>query len=91
MDEIQLLKSEIQKIKERNKKVEEEKAWETSNLRIFSILTLTYLGAIILFYILKAKTPFLNALIPTFGYYLSTRSVSFIKKHWMKKEKDLTS
>ncbi len=92
-NEIEKLQKEINEIKRRNSRVEIEKAWEVSKTRIFSILIVTYLVAVILFYFLESKTPWTNAFVPTLGFYLSTLSVSFFKKRWVKKieiKKDLT-
>lgn len=82
--EIKKIKEEIDNIKDRNTRVENEKAWELSGTRVLSITILTYAFTVILFYILGTKLPWLSALVPTLGYYLSTRSVSIIKKRWTK-------
>jgi len=78
---------EIQKIKERNVKVELEKAWETSTARAISLLAMTYLLASLLLLVIKNEHPFINALVPTLGYFLSFQSLPFIKKWWMKGKK----
>ena len=79
------LEKEIELIKERNKKVEADKAWETSNFRVFSIVAMTYIITAIVFYIIGVKNFWLNALIPTVGFYLSTQSLPFIKTWWINK------
>ena len=73
---------EIQKIHERNKKVELDKAWETSKTRKVSIAVLTYMVVVIVMHSLGLEKPFINAIIPTLGFMLSTFSLSFIKKFW---------
>ena len=50
MASLKHLEAEINKIRERNKKVEADKAWETSWTRRFLILVLTYIVAVIFFY-----------------------------------------
>ena len=60
------LNEEINKIKDRNAKVEAEKAWETSIHRKLSILVLTYMIISLVMYFLSFDKPFLNAIIPTF-------------------------
>ena len=78
------IEKEVENIKERNKKVELDKAWETSWARL-SILTLTtYILASLLLLVIKNNNPFVNSLIPTLGYFLSIQSLPFIKKWWMK-------
>lgn len=84
MSEIAEIKKEIDKIKERNKKVEINKAWETSWLRKILLMTLTYLIAAATLVTIKNPNPFLNALIPTVGFYLSTLTLPFIKNLWEK-------
>lgn len=78
---------EIQKIQERNTKVELEKAWETSTARAISLLVMTYVLASLLLLVIKNEHPFINALVPTLGYFLSFQSLPFIKKWWMKRKK----
>lgn len=74
----------LNKIEERNRKVELDKAWETSFVRILSVAIITYIIAVIALFMIKAPNPFLNALIPTLGFILSTQSLPFIKRLWMK-------
>ena len=85
MEELEEIKKEIDLIKERNKRVEMDKAWETSNVRVFSIVLMTYIITAIVFYIIGVKNFLLSALIPTVGFYLSTQSLPFIKTWWIKK------
>lgn len=85
MSEIDQLKKEIEQIKKRNNRVELEKAWETSWVRRIAIVSLTYIVMILVFTIINVEKPFINAIIPTMGYFLSTLSMSFIEKKWKKK------
>ena len=78
------LEKEIEKVKERNARVEKDKAWETSNSRKIIIAFITYLFMVLFMYSLKVENPFTSALIPTFGFTLSTLSLSFFKKIWLK-------
>lgn len=75
---------EIIKIQQRNKKVESDKAWETSWARRISIAILTYLIITLFFYILNLPKPFLNALVPTIGFIISTLTISLFKIFWLK-------
>ncbi|HQI26215.1 MAG TPA: hypothetical protein PLY95_03155 [Candidatus Paceibacterota bacterium] len=84
-EEIQKLKQELDTIKERNNRVEGDKAWETSYFRVILISLITYVLASITFYLIGNPNYFLNALIPTLGYFLSTQSLPFIKKWWINK------
>lgn len=77
-------KEEIQKIKERNKRVEADKAWETSIARRALITVATYFIVVVFLYSIEAPRPWLNALVPTIGYIISTLSLPFIKRFWIK-------
>ena len=84
MDESQKLAAEIAAIKERNRRVEADKAWERSGFRIFSIAAATYIIAAFVMYAIGIASYFLSALIPTIGYILSTQSMPIIKRWWIK-------
>jgi preprotein translocase subunit SecF len=84
MDELQQIKDEIKEIKERNARVEADKAWETSLFRKILVAVLTYLVVVLFFIIAELPKPFINALVPTLGFLLSTLSISFFKKLWLK-------
>ena len=85
IDKTEQLKNEIDLIKERNKRVEADKKWETSLTRIVSIAVLTYIVALIIMYALNISRPFVSAIIPTLGFILSIQTLPLIKKWWMKK------
>ena len=74
----------LNKIEERNRKVELDKAWETSFTRVFFISIITYFVALLVLYSLEANKPYLNAIIPVLGFILSTQSIPAIKKYWIK-------
>lgn len=81
-DRIQNLEKEIEIIKARNRKVEGDKAWETSLFRTLIICAILYV--IELRYFITSGNYFLNALITTTGFFLSVQSFSFIKRWWIK-------
>ena len=81
------IEEEIKTIKDRNTKVEMEKAWETSNMRVFVLTLTTYILASLLLWVIHNDNPLINALVPTLGYFLSFQSLPFIKKWWMKNNK----
>jgi hypothetical protein len=74
---------EIEIIKKRNRKVELDKAWEISRTRRAVIMVLTYLVACSWLIHLGSEKPFLNALVPVGGYFISTLSLSFVKEWWI--------
>ena len=74
---------EIEEIKKRNKRVELDKAWETSWTRKICICILTYVVVIIYSYIVKNyDNIFLSSLVPVIGFTLSTLSLKYIRKIW---------
>lgn len=81
------LKNEVEQIKIRNVRVELDKAWGTSLTRKFLILILTYFVVVIFFFVTKLSNPFVNALVPTLGFFLSTLTVPWVKVIWMKWKK----
>lgn len=81
------LKAEIEKIKERNKKVELDKSWETSWTRKICICVLTYIVVLIYSYLInKISNIFLSSLVPVIGFTLSTLSLKGIRNIWEKKQ-----
>ena len=81
---METVEERLNKIEERNKKVELDKAWETSLVRILFVSIITYVAAFFALYSIGANKPYLNAFIPVLGFILSTQSIPIIKKHWIK-------
>lgn len=79
-----VLQEDINNIHSRNKRVERDKAWELSKTRKIIIASLTYLVISIFLIILNIHHPWLNALIPVVGFLLSTLTLNFCKKKWVK-------
>lgn len=80
------IENEIKKIQDRNKRVELDKAWETSKTRKICIMILTYIIVVIYSYLIKeVNNIFLSSLVPVMGFYLSTLSLKYIRKIWEKK------
>lgn len=77
------LEKEILSIKERNKKVEADKAWETSLYRKAIIMVLTYFTVVIFFYAAKIEKPFINAIVPSMAFLISTFTLPFFRKIWL--------
>lgn len=78
------IQKEINQIKDRNKKVEADKAWETSKTRKVIIAILTYLVIVIFFYFAGLPNPLVNSIVPALAFVLSTASLPFFKKIWVK-------
>jgi len=87
MDEIQQIKNELLEIKQRNKREEMDKAWETSTFRKILVGVLTYAVIVLFFVVADFPKPFVSAIVPTIGFILSTFSIPFFKNYWLKKRK----
>ncbi len=79
---------EIEKIKQRNRRVELEKAWETSLTRKVSISILTYVFFVVFFHVFGFSYPLRDAAVPTLAFLLSTASLSAVKRIWLSRRKD---
>lgn len=82
MKEDELIKSvedRIIAIEERNKRVEGDKAWETCTLRKVLIIVFTYIFAVLYLKIADTTNPWLGAVVPCVGFFLSTQSINVIK------------
>lgn len=82
------LEERIAQIEQRNNRVEADKAWETSWARKLSIALLTYLVVVAYLHFVIGIDPWLNALVPVGGFLLSTLTISFLKRIWIKKYED---
>ena len=79
------IEEEINQIKERNKKVELDKKWETSWTRRLCICVLTYIIVVIYSYVIsKYNNIFLSSLVPVIGFTLSTLSLKIVRNMWQK-------
>ena len=77
------IEKEIEQIKQRNKRVEQDKAWETSWTRRICIMILTYIVVIIYSYLVRNyDNIFLSSLVPVIGFTLSTLSLKVVRKIW---------
>ncbi len=81
------IEKEIEIIKERNSRVETDKAWEVSWTRRLFISVSTYVIAGIWLVVIHDSFPWLKAFVPAGGYLLSTLSLPFIKEWWVKSER----
>ena len=83
--EIKEIEEEVLKIKERNKRVEGNKAWETSWTRRVCIMILTYIVVVLYSYVTsKISNIWLSSIVPVIGFTLSTLSLGLVRKIWEK-------
>lgn len=84
MATFQELEKEILLIKARNKRVEEDKNWETSFTRRFLLILFTYLSIGIYMKAINIPNPWINAIVPALAFLLSTLTLPFFKNLWQK-------
>ena len=78
------LQQEVEKIKQRNQRVELDKAWETSWQRKVIIVAMTYFVVVIFFFTARLPEPFINAIVPSLAFILSSASLPVFKKIYLK-------
>lgn len=82
MNSTKLLENRVLEIERRNKKVEVDKAWEVSKTRKIFIIITTYLTLGIYMQYINIYKPWLNAIIPTFAFFLSTLTYPIVRRFW---------
>lgn len=78
------IEQRIEAIEARNKRVELDKSWETSIARKVLIALLTYIVIVIFFWVSRLGNPFVNAIVPTIGFFLSTLTLGYFKDIWIR-------
>ena len=84
MADLKQLENEIKRIKERNQRVESDKSWETSYTRRGLLAIFTYLAIGFYLQAISIPEPWLNAAVPAVAFMLSTLTMPFFKKVWLK-------
>lgn len=81
---VKKLENKNKEVRARNKRVEADKAWETSYSRRFLLVLFTYLAIGFYLSAISVEQPWLNAIVPAVAFMLSTLTLPFFKKHWTK-------
>ena len=76
------LEERVANLEARNKRVEADKAWETSWTRRLTIMGLTYLTVVFYLNYVIHIDPWINALVPVIGFFVSTFTINGLKKYW---------
>jgi len=84
INKVKSIYEENANIKERNRRVEINKAWETSISRKVLIVILTYIVIVIFFYFAGLPKPLINSIVPALAFFLSTLSLDYFKRIWIK-------
>ena len=82
MPQNKTLEERVMQLEARNRRVESDKAWETSWIRRLSIAVLIYITVVFYLRYVVHIDPWINALVPVIGYSLSTLTISWLKKHF---------
>jgi len=77
------LESRVAAIEKRNRKVEADKAWETSYFRRGALALFTYAAIGFYFVAIGVPNPWLNAIVPAVAFMLSTLTLPFMKNWWV--------
>ncbi len=76
------IEERLKKIEDRNKRVQTDKAWEVSSTRRILLFLFTYFAIALYLKFIVGIEPWINALVPSIGFFLSTLTLPFFKKLW---------
>ncbi len=82
MSQLEEIESRIEKIERRNDVVDRNKKWETSYTRRILVILFTYLSIALYLKFIIGINPWINAVVPSVGFLLSTLTLPFFKKLW---------
>jgi len=85
------LEKRITALENRNRHVESNKAWETSLTRRTILTLLTYLAIGAYLHAIQIPDPWLHAIVPAVAFMLSTFTLPFFKKLWLRKQNTISS
>ena len=83
-DRLDALECEVELLKQRNARVELDKAWETSLTRRSTLIILTYFVTAIVFWLIGVENYLRNALVPALAFLLSTLTLPVVRAIWAK-------
>lgn len=78
------IEERVASIEERNRKVEADKKWETSYTRRLLLILFTYFAIALYLKFVLGIEPWLNAIVPSIGFLLSTLTLVYFKRFWVK-------
>lgn len=84
MNRIEELEKRLSKLEQRNKLVDMNKAWEVSYTRRGTLVLFTYFFIAAYLHFIIRIDPWLNAIVPTLGFLLSTLTLRYFKKIWQR-------
>jgi len=87
MAEIELLNQRVDELEARNRRVEADKKWEISYTRRVLLIFFTYIAIGLYMWAIAVPRPWLNAIVPSVGFLLSTLTLPFFKDLWLRNKK----
>lgn len=72
----------IEAIEKRNEAVSIDKKWETSWVRKLAIIIFTYVVVWTYLFVIGNENPWINAIVPPVGFFLSTLALGWLRKSW---------
>jgi hypothetical protein len=82
MSDSKTIEDRLNEIEKRNQEVETNKAWEVSWTRKLLIIIFTYLSIALYLKFIVGIDPWINAVVPSIGFLLSTLTLSYFKSLW---------
>ena len=76
------LEERVETIEKRNREVELNKSWENSWTRKLLIIIFTYLSIALYLKFIVGIDPWINAVVPSIGFLLSTLALPYFKSLW---------
>ncbi|MEK7611106.1 MAG: hypothetical protein AAB486_01875 [Patescibacteria group bacterium] len=84
METLEELAKRLTAVEDRNKRVETDKAWETSLPRRALLIIFTYVSIGLYFSAIAVDRPWINAVVPSLGFLLSTLTLPLFRNFWEK-------
>ena len=81
----------VRAIEARNLRVEDDKAWETSYTRRGLLIIFTYVAISLYLVSIHVERPWMNAIVPSVGFLLSTLTLPFFKRWWLRVRKTVSN
>lgn len=81
------VETRLSAIEERNCRVEIDKEWETSRFRKALVAIFTYFSIGTYFWAIGIERPWINALVPSLAFLVSTLAFPFFRKIWERGKK----
>lgn len=83
-DDVGYLEERVKRLELQLRYSELQKKWEMSKVRLLILSATTYVVIAFFMYLFEIEDPLVNAIIPGSAYILSTISVPFIRKVWVR-------